>query len=234
MIQTITIFTEMSNNKTNRSIAAILIAAVLTVSVLLLCGCTDRGAAEAAVASDLEDMRYVEIDGQTDSELENLLSDQGREYYEIFLGKAGEYDFKITGSDTSDTDEKDAVIVHVHITTYDFGSEYLRSWSEFLEASEKNKAEAAEKTKKDKKSKKLKKSGQDTSDGYDSAMLYETLFRNLSNVQNKTYNADVDITCTMDGSGAWQTDARRNVRLRNAILGGMLDEVSSLAGLGVQ
>lgn len=179
-----------------------MLASLLAVCVIMLAGCRGNTAYEAKVASDLEDMRYVELDPETDAEIEGILSEQGREYFEMFLGKAGEFEYKITGSDEADGGEK--VIVHVRINTYDFGSEYLKSWSEFLE-----------------------KSGED----YDSAVLYETLFKNLSNIQSKDYIADADITCTMDGNGEWQTDAKSNAALRNAILGGMINEISGLANI---
>lgn len=179
-----------------------MLASLLAVSVFMLAACKGSTAYEAKVASDLEDMRYVELDPETDAEIEGILSEQGREYFEMFLGKAGEFEYKITGSDEADGGEK--VIVHVRINTYDFGSEYLKSWSEFLE-----------------------KSGED----YDSAVLYETLFKNLSNIQSKDYIADADITCTMDGNGEWQTDAKSNAALRNAILGGMINEISGLADI---
>lgn len=182
--------------------ARLMLASLLAVSVFMLASCKVSTAYEAKVASDLEDMRYVELDAETDAELESLLSEQGREYFEMFLGKAGEFDYKITGSDEADDGE--TVIVHVRINTYDFGSEYLKSWSEFLESS---------------------------GEEYDSAVLYETLFRNLSNIQSKDYYADADITCTMDENGEWQTDAKSNTALRNAILGGMINEISGLADI---
>lgn len=178
---------------------------MLAASVLMLTGCAGSRAAETKAATDLENMRYVELDPATDAEMESILSDQGREYFEMFLGKAGEFDYTITGSDETAEGDGEAVTVHVRITTYDFGSEYLKSWSEFLESS---------------------------GEEYDTAALYETLFRNLSNVQTKDYIADVDIKCTQDEDGAWQTDAERNPDLKNAILGGMINEISSLAGLG--
>ena len=97
---------------------------------------------------------------------------------------------------------------HVRVTTYDFGSEYLRSWSDFLEDYE---------------------SGKKDDSQYDSSKLYEMLFRNLSNIQKKEYIGYADISCVQDETGAWQTDAADNVSVRNAILGGMLEEIRILA-----
>ena len=182
-----------------------LVAAALMTAVLMLAGCRGVSGAEAKVSEDLESLRFVELDPEVDAEIKSMLSEQGREYYEMFLGKAGEFEYQITGRN----EVSQAEVVHVRITTYDFASEYLKSWSDFLESS----------------------SAEGSDPQYDSAVLYETLFRNLSNIQKKEYTADVDIICTENEDGSWQTDAAQNTDLRNAILGGMISEISSLAGL---
>ena len=188
------------------SITAVILAAVMALAVILT-GCSGQSGAELKVSEDLESMRYVELDPEINTELESLLSDQGKEYYEMFLGKAGEFDYTITGAERTD----DGTVVHVRITTYDFASEYLKSWTEFLEPYE-NAKKGSEK------------------ENFDSAKLYETLFRNLSMLKDKSYIADVDVNCEEE-NGSWHTDAGTNAALRDAILGGMLSEMSSLAGL---
>lgn len=206
----------MTGNIKHHILIRFMTAALLVLCVLLLAGCGENKAAESQAAQDIEDMRYVELDQETNAELESMLSDQGREFLEMFLGKAGEFDYTITGSDEAD----DNVIVHVRITTYDFASEYLRSWSEFLEESDSAVSAAGAEDSKD--TAKQEKA-------YDSAKLYETLFRNLSNVQNKDYTANVDITCMKGEDGAWKSDAASNAALRDAILGGMIREIRQLA-----
>ncbi len=188
-------------------ISVLAVAAVLAVSVVMLSGCSKSSGAEAAVTEDLESMRFVEIDPETEAELENVLSDRGMEYFEMFLGKAGEFDYEITGADA----KGDEAIVHVRIKTYDFATEYLKSWTEFLDSTGRG--------------------GEEDAAEYDTALLYETLFKNLSSIQDKNYTADADIICTRDEEGGWTTDAKSNSVLKNAILGGMIREISSLAGL---
>ncbi len=188
-------------------ISVLAVAAVLAVSAVMLAGCSKSSGAEAAVTEELESMRFVEIDQETEAELEKILSDRGMEYFEMFLGKAGEFDYEITGTDA----KSDEAIVHVRIKTYDFASEYLKSWTEFLETTGRDEeGEAVQ---------------------YDTTLLYETLFKNLSSIQDKEYTADADIICTRDEEGGWTTDAKSNTVLKNAILGGMIREISSLAGL---
>ena len=199
----------MDRMKHKYSITAAVLAAVMILT-LMLAGCGGRSGAELKVSEDLESMRYVELDPRINAELEGMLSDQGREYYEMFLGKAGEFDYAITGADRTD----DGTVVHVRITTYDFASEYLKAWTEFLEPYENDEN---------------KKTG-DGKENFDSSQLYETLFRNLSSLADKKYIADVDINCE-EQDGKWYTDAATNAALRDAILGGMLSEMSSLAGL---
>lgn len=198
----------ITGRKKNRTAAA-LMSAIMILAVIFA-GCSGQSGAELKVSEDLESMRYVELDPEINAELEGLLSDQGREYYEMFLGKAGEFDYAITGADRTDN----GTVVHVRITTYDFASEYLKSWTEFLEPYENDES---------------KKAG-DGKENFDSAQLYETLFRNLSRITEKKYIADVDINCEEE-NGKWHTDAAANAALKDAILGGMLSEMSSLAGL---
>ena len=198
----------ITGRKKNRTAAA-LMSAIMILAVIFA-GCSGQSGAELKVSEDLESMRYVELDPEINAELESMLSDQGKEYYEMFLGKAGEFDYSITGTDSTDGN----TVVHVRITTYDFASEYLKSWNEFLEPYENGRSE--------------KDAG--TKENFDSALLYETLFRNLSRIQEKEYTAEVDIACTEE-NGEWHTDAATNAALKDAILGGMIGEMRSLAGL---
>jgi hypothetical protein len=198
----------ISRTGKNRITAALL--AAIIVLILMLTGCSGQSGAELKVSEDLESMRYVELDPEINAELESMLSDQGKEYYEMFLGKAGEFDYTIAGIEGSGANR----VVRVRITTYDFASEYLKSWNEFLEPYENGRSE--------------KDAG--TKENFDSALLYETLFRNLSRIQEKEYTAEVDIACTEE-NGEWHTDAATNAALKDAILGGMIGEMRSLAGL---
>lgn len=197
----------MIKDNRHSSVISVLIAAVmLAVSVIVLPGCSELSGAEARVSEDLESMRYVELDPAVSEEIEDMLSDTGREYFEMFLGKAGEFDYEIVSSEEGD----DATVVKVRITTCDFASEYLRTWSEFLE----------------------EQSGTDGQSEFDSGLLYETLFKNLSVIRKKDYISYVDINCIQDEAGEWQTDAKSSPELMNAILGGMVSEMKNLAELG--
>ncbi len=193
----------MNIRKKKKSITAMLLC-MLTAACLLLAGCSSGNAAEARAAEDIEALRAAELDEVISAELDELLTDEGREYYEEFQKKAADFDYEITGSEGNG----DAVTVHVRITTYDFGSEYLKSWAEFLE--EADASGAAE---------------------YDSSRLYELLFRNLAGLQNKEYIGRADVVCTSDENGEWTSDAETNTALRDALFGGMISEMSSLAGL---
>ena len=74
----------------------------IMILAVIFAGCSGQSGAELKVSEDLESMRYVELDPEINAELEGLLSDQGREYYEMFLGKAGEFDYANTGADRTD------------------------------------------------------------------------------------------------------------------------------------
>ena len=188
---------------------SIIAAAVLLIGVILT-GCSGQDSAEAQVKADIESMRAVELDSSVSSEIKSMMSEQGREYYDAFMDKAGNFDYKIMGSE----EENDTAVVQVRITTYDFGSEYLKSWTEFLEQP----GAASE----------------DGSSVYDTAALYETLFRNLSSLDKKEYIGYAEVECTRQNGGTWVTDADSNRELHNAMLGGMLSEIGTLAGADEQ
>ena len=199
---------QMKRERTGNKLIAMLLAAVLLAAMLTGCA----SGAENAVKADLESMRSSDHDPETAEEISEMLSDQGREYYDQFISRTGEFEYKITGHDkvsASDDGETagERTVVHVRITTYDFASEYLKTWSEFLEKSDGSAGE------------------------YDSAELYEMLFENLAKTEDRDYTADVDIVCTQDEDGEWHTDATSNRALRDAIYGGMLIEMGMLAGM---
>ena len=79
----------ITGRKKNRTAAA-LMSAIMILAVIFA-GCSGQSGAELKVSEDLESMRYVELDPEINAELEGLLSDQGREYYEMihdfFYGK---------------------------------------------------------------------------------------------------------------------------------------------------
>ena len=211
----------MNKTVNNKKISIFLIMLLMAVCIAVAAGCSGRNGAEVKVSEDLESMRYVELEPGAEAEINSMLTEQGREYFEMFLAKAGEFEYEITGSKDSE--------VTVRITTYDFASEYLRAWSEFLEDAD-AKAEAQESSGKAK-APDAEGNGKEEYDPYDDAELYEKLFRRLSNVKDKNYRAEVTVTCTQAEDGTWETDAKNNTELRNAILGGMLNEIAGLADL---
>lgn len=185
---------------------------LLTASCVLMAGCGGARGDAAAVREDLESMRYVELDTSTEAEIESILSDQGREYFEMFLAKAGEFEYEITDSQAADSGS--GTVVTVRIKTYDFASEYLKTWSDFLEENSSGSA-----------------SGEEVKPEYDQAELYEMLFRNLSGAPDKDYLTETEIHCAESEDGTWHTDAKTSTAVKNAILGGMLNEIASLAGV---
>ena len=205
----------ISRTGKNRITAALL--AAIIVLILMLTGCSGQSGAELKVSEDLESMRYVELDPEINAELESMLSDQGKEYFEMFLSKAGEFEYEIIESRKEESGSGTAVTVR--IKTYDFASEYLRSWSEFLEKNDSGAADDGT------------VSGDGTQSGYDQAVLYETLFKNLSSAADKSYISETEIHCAESEDGSWHTDAKTNAAVKNAILGGMLNEIASLAGV---
>lgn len=181
------------------AVMALLLAAV--VMLAMLTGCTEIGA-EAEVRSDLEEMREIELDDELSDQIDGILNDRAKEYFEVFMDKVSDFDYEITGSEQADDG---STVVNVRITTYSFGREYLSTWSEYIEAQ---------------------------GDGeFDQAAFYEMLMKNLSSLELKSYDMNVDITCEKDddSDGDWETDVESNMALRDAVLGGLITEIASVA-----
>ena len=108
----------------------------MILSAALFCagmaGCGESGA-EVKVTEDLESMRYVELDEKVGEEINSMLSDQGKEFFEMFLAKAGEFEYEIIDTDKGGGDESEETVT-VRIRTYPFASEYLRTWTDYLES----------------------------------------------------------------------------------------------------
>lgn len=187
-------------SRSRRGIAFILVLA-FCIGMILLAGCSKSGA-EKQVEADLEGMRNIELDEELSSELESILSEEGKKNFGRFRELAGEYEVEIIDSEKSETDS--SVTVTVRIRTYSFGREYLRTWTEYLE----NRGE----------------------NDFSQSEFYELLMKNLSTLESKGYYSDVEVVCIEPVSdGSWLTDAATNAGLRDAILGGMPSEIAALA-----
>ena len=198
-----------NNIITGSGITAMLLVLLCILSGLLLAGCSEtHSIAEEAVMEQLESMRYIEFEEASAEELLSMLSDEGRDHFYEFKEKAGKYDYEILGSSEAGDD---ATIVTVQIKTYSFGRIYLETWADYLESTD--------------------ASGSKNDGSGDQAIFYEALMKNLSEADDKNYIAEVEILCGVpDGTGEMQTDALTNAPLRDAIFGGMLTEIASLAG----
>ena len=181
----------------------IILAAVMIAAVFVLAGC-GRSGAEGQVEKDLEAMRGNGLGDEANSYLEEILSDEGREDLAKVNAMIGDFGYRITESDNSGSEDGGSTIVNVRVTTYNFGKEYLHTMTEFLEE------------------------GGDG--GFDEGEFYNELMDKLSGIEEKKYIADVAVVCSgPDEDGSWTTDAASNTALRDAMLGGMLSEISALA-----
>jgi hypothetical protein len=181
---------------------AIISLLIILMAALMLPACTEIGA-EAQVKEDLEAMRDIQLDSDTEEEINSLMNAGDIQYYDKFVSKASEFEYTI--EDTEDA-EDGSTIVYVRITTYNFGKAYLTTWTEYIE---------------------------ELGDGeFDQTEFYGRLFRALSDVHGKHYTAEVGIRCTEgDSDGAWTTDCSTNAALRDALFGGLLTEAGNLASM---
>ena len=185
-----------------RTIAAV-IAALLCLPVLT--GCSPMNDAEKKVSNELKTLQTSDYTGAEVMDLRDSLSDEGKENFDGFLKKLKSFDFEITGSEEDEEKEDDYTLVSVKIRTCDFGREYLAVWTEFLKADKGAKSE-------------------------DMTEFYEMLFARLNSLDEKDHINYVNIVCIdpLD-NGEWIANIKENEELQDAIFGGMLSEMKTLA-----
>ena len=106
----------------------------LLCCLLMMSGCSSMNEAEKKVSAELKAIQSSESVGSEVINLRNSLSDEGRDHFDGFLKKVGDFDFEITGSETDDSKDNGYTLVKVRIKTYDFGREYLAAWTAYLKA----------------------------------------------------------------------------------------------------
>jgi len=182
-------------------LTALLLCAVLLV---MTAGCAARSGAEKKVANELDALKSSDSVGSEVSEIHKILSDEGKGYLDSFLKKLRDFDYEITG----ERQDGDNTVVTVRIKTYDFGREYLAVWTDYL---------------------KERNGVIDEND--DLTGFYEELFRRLSELSEKEYIHDVEIVCVEPlDNGEWIANIKDNEQLQDAIFGGMMGEMKTLAG----
>lgn len=199
--------TDRRTAKQNKRMTAVRLAAFLLCLLMLVMttACAAKSDAEKKVAAELDALKTSEAIGSEVSDLKNSLSDEGRENFDAFLKKLKGFDYEITG--VSEDPENDAATVTVRIVTYDFGREYLSEWTEYLK-------------------------GHDDAVAGDGELMdfYEELFARLASVEKKDCIKDVEITCVKPlDNGEWVANINENEKLQDAVFGGMLSEMKTLA-----
>lgn len=122
---------------------------------------------------------------------------------ESFAEKVRDFDYEI--EETTTIDDGNGAVVKVKIKTYNFSKAYLQTWSEVIGDGD--------------------YSGDPRDDEF-----YEKLFENIEALTDKDCISEVEINCTQDEDGNITTDAANNAELQDALLGGLISEMQSLAG----
>lgn len=184
-----------------------MIAAGLAVlmCLLMLGGCSRLSGAEKKVSNELKALQSSETVGSEVITLRDSLSEEGRRNFDGFLVKLRDFDFEITGSRPGDDKDDDCTLVSVTIRTFDFGREYLAAWTEYLRENKDTRPE-------------------------DMTAFYELLFARLNSLNQKNCIRHLDIVCIdpLD-NGEWIANIKENEELQDAIFGGMMSEMKTLA-----
>lgn len=176
----------------------------LLLCVLMTAGCAAKSEVEKKVAAELDALKTSESVGSEVSSMKKLLSDEGKDDFDTFLKKLRDFDYELIGV----KEEGDQATVTARIRTYDFGRAYLAEWTEYLR----------------------EHSG---SLGGDEELtgFYEELFEKLASPGKKESIRDVDIVCVKPlDNGEWIANIKDNEQLQDAIFGGMMSEMKTLAG----
>ena len=181
--------------------------ATLLIACLILGGCSQKSAPEQKVTDELNGLKTSESVGSEVITLRDSLSDEGKDAFDGFLKKLRDFDYEITCCEERNGEDGSYTVVTVRIRTYDFGKEYLATWTDYL------------------------KEHKDTIDKEsDLTDFYEELFKRLSALDERSYIRDVEIVC-MDPieNGEWIAGIKDNEDLQDAVFGGMMGEMKALA-----
>lgn len=186
------------------SVRAIAAGLAVLLCLLLLAGCKPMNEAEKKVSKELKALQASDTVGSEVITLRDSLSDEGKENFDGFLKKLRSFDFEITGSEEN-TEKDGCTVVDVKVKTFAFGMEYLAAWTEYLKANENEKSE-------------------------DMTDFYELLFARLNALDEKEHIKTIKIVCLdpLD-NGEWIANIKENEELQDAVFGGMMSEMKSLA-----
>ena len=181
---------------------AIAAGIAVLLCLIMLAGCSSMNDAEKKVSKELKALQESDALGSEVITLRDSMSEEGRENFDGFLKKLRGFDFEITGSGESDDS---STLVSVKIKTFDFGREYLAAWTDYLKANPDTKPEEL-------------------------TDFYELLFSRLNSLEEKEYIKTIQVVCIdpLD-NGEWIADIKENEELQDAIFGGMLSEMKTLA-----
>ena len=197
---------ERSTAKQNKKkLTERLIALLLCVLMLVItAGCSAKSDAQKKVARELDALKTSESVGSEVDTLRRALSDEGKASFDAFLKNLRNFDYEITGESVAE----DHMTVTVRIRTCDFGREYLATWTGYL-----------------------REHGDTIGSDDELTGFYEELFARLAALEKKDCIKDVEIVCIEPlGNGEWIANIKDNDQLQDAIFGGMLSEMRTLAG----
>lgn len=183
-----------------RLIALLLCALMLVMTA----GCAPKSDAQKKVTRELDALKTSESVGSEVDALRRTLSDEGKANFDAFVKKLRDFDYEITGEAASE----DNTTVTVRIKTFDFGREYLAAWTGYL-----------------------REHGDAIGEDEELTGFYEELFARLAALDRKECIKDVEIVCIEPlGNGEWIANIKDNEQLQDAIFGGMMSEMRTLAG----
>ena len=195
-----------TNRRMNRKNAGRLYIALammmLLVLTMALTACAKSNTPTVVVEKQMQQIKDEEVE----TELSSLVSSSSiakkhSDDYKKLLAKIQDFDYEVT-------DEKidgDSATVKVTITTYDFGKAYKSMITQM---------------------EKDANSGKITSSTDMTSYAYKLMFKKFNALEEKDYTKEVEVTCTKNNDGDWETNIIDDSNIEDAILGGVVSAAS--------
>ena len=190
------------DRKGARRLSIALAMMMLLVLTMALTACAKSNTPTVVVEKQMQQIKDEEVE----TELSSLVSSSSiakkhSDDYKKLLAKIQDFDYEVT-------DEKidgDSATVKVTITTYDFGKAYKSMITQM---------------------EKDANSGKITSSTDMTSYAYKLMFKKFNALEEKDYTKEVEVTCTKNNDGDWETNIIDDSNIEDAILGGVVSAAS--------
>lgn len=186
-----------------RRIMISVLTAILIIASMSLTSCMKSNTPTVVVEKQMQQIK----DEKVETELSSLVSSSSiaktySDDYDKLLEKIQDFDYEVTNEKI----DGDSAAVTVKITTYDFGSAYKSMIEQIAKDAS---------------------AGTITSDTDMTTYAYKLMFKKFNALEEKNYTKEVEVSCTKNSDGNWETNIVDDSAIEDAILGGIVTAANS-------